>query len=212
MGEKFQNRYRISSARLKNWDYRSNGMYFITICCYSRVHHFGEVVNGSMRLSDTGKICDNYLNAIPAHFPFLLLDAAVVMPDHLHAIIVIDGVDLKDGMNGDDLIDGIDGSGMKSGIELGIRDIIGDLGDMDMDRDVACNVCTADPAMAAISPKYGSLATVVRSFKSAVNKDARLINPRFKWQARFHDHIIRDEGSHQRIKNYINENPRNWGK
>ena len=183
MGEKFQNRYRIPSARLKNWDYRSKGLYYITICCHRRVHHFGEVHNGRMVLSGIGEICDKYLKESPAHFPFVVVDAAVVMPDHLHAILMIDGDD--------------------------------GLGDIDIDRDVACNVCTPDPirnaAMAAISPQYGSLASVVRSFKSAVSKEAHLINAGFRWHARFHDSIIRDEDEHLRIKKYIDDNPRKWG-
>ena len=75
--------------------------------------------------------------------------------------------------------------------------------------DVACNVSTM---MAKISPKPGSISTIIRSYKSVVTKNARLINPDFKWQARFHDHIIRDTQSFNNIHHYIEKNPVNWNK
>jgi putative transposase len=64
--------------------------------------------------------------------------------------------------------------------------------------------------MAIISPKPGSLAAIIRSYKSAVTKNARLIYAGFDWQFRFHDHIIRDDNECQRITNYIRNNPDNW--
>ncbi len=54
--EKFKSKYRIPSARLINWDYGSEGMYFITICTKNREHFFGEIRNGEMQLSEIGAI------------------------------------------------------------------------------------------------------------------------------------------------------------
>ncbi len=73
-----------------------------------------------------------------------------------------------------------------------------------------CNVSTKNAAMSSISPKPGSLSTILRSFKSAVKKDAEFINPDFEWQPRFHDHIIRDAESYHRITKYIETNIQNW--
>ncbi len=64
----------------------------------------------------------------------------------------------------------------------------------------------------AFGPQRKNVSSILRGFKSAVTKQARQITPDFKWQARFHDHIIRDDASFQRISNYINNNPANWGK
>ncbi len=181
MSDKFQNKYRIPSARLKDWDYRWYAMYFVSICTKNRKHYFGEITDGEIILSETGKLCEKYLNEIPEHFPFVLLDSSVVMPNHVHAIIVIDNPEQT--------------------LHC---------------RDVACNVSTDNDektkniAMASISPKSGSLSTIIRSFKSAVTKNAHLINADFEWQSRFHDHIIRNNESYQRIKNYIETNPKNW--
>ena len=65
--------------------------------------------------------------------------------------------------------------------------------------------------MSAISPKAGSLSAIVRSYKSAVTCWAGLNGyDSFAWQARFHDHIIRDEAELNRIRRYIHDNPLNW--
>ena len=59
-------------------------------------------------------------------------------------------------------------------------------------------------------PGENSISSIIGSYKSVVSKNAHLINPDFAWQSRFHDHIIRDEDSFKRIKNYISNNPENW--
>lgn len=61
-----------------------------------------------------------------------------------------------------------------------------------------------------ISPKVGSVSTIIRSYKSIVTSKAKAINPNFAWQSRFHDHIIRDANSLSNIQNYISNNPQNW--
>lgn len=64
--------------------------------------------------------------------------------------------------------------------------------------------------MASISPKPGSISTIIRSYKSAVSKPAHKTNSDFDWQERFHDHIIRNEEAFIRIRNYIINNVKNW--
>ncbi len=56
MADKFQNKYRISSTRLKDWDYGSNANYFVTICTKDREHYFGEITNGKMELNKIGEL------------------------------------------------------------------------------------------------------------------------------------------------------------
>lgn len=55
---KFNNKYRIPSARLKDWDYRNHAAYFITICTKSSQHFFGDIQNGEMQLSAIGQIAE----------------------------------------------------------------------------------------------------------------------------------------------------------
>ena len=88
--KKYNNKYRIETTRLKNWDYGWNGAYFITICTKNRIHYFGEIKNQKMQLSGIGKMAEKYWHEIPAHFPFVKLDAFIVMPNHIHGIIIID--------------------------------------------------------------------------------------------------------------------------
>ncbi len=77
------------SIRIKGYDYSSEGAYYVTIVTYRRVRLFGEILNEEMALSDFGRIVDECWRAIPEHFPFVELGAYVVMPNHVHGIIVI---------------------------------------------------------------------------------------------------------------------------
>ncbi|MBL7914950.1 MAG: hypothetical protein JNL49_07885 [Bacteroidia bacterium] len=61
-------------------------------------------------------------------------------------------------------------------------------------------------------PQSKNLGSILRGYKIGVTKKSKLICPKFKWQPRYHDHIIRDEAEYQRIHNYIIANPKNWGK
>ena len=88
--DKFKAKYRVQSARLKNWDYTSNGYYYVTICTYERIEYFGKIKNGVVMLSDIGKIADTCWLSIPEYFPFASLDGYVIMPNHIHGIIAID--------------------------------------------------------------------------------------------------------------------------
>jgi REP element-mobilizing transposase RayT len=87
--DNFKNKYRIPSARAQWWDYGSNASYFITICTENREHYFGEIYNSEMQLSEIGKIVNICWREIPQHFPFVELDAFVIMPNHVHGIVVI---------------------------------------------------------------------------------------------------------------------------
>ena len=84
----FNNRYRISSSRLPCWDYGKSGWYFVTICTQDRNPFFGEIVGGTMRLSPMGLVVRRCWAEIPKHFPNAQLDESVIMPDHMHGIII----------------------------------------------------------------------------------------------------------------------------
>ena len=64
--------------------------------------------------------------------------------------------------------------------------------------------------MSKISPKAGSISTIIRSYKSVVTKHARRLGFQFRWQARFYDHIIKNDNSYDRITDYIINNPSKW--
>lgn len=84
-----QVRHRRRSIRLQGYDYTQTGAYFVTLCTYKREHLFGHVANDVMVLNDAGiTVADCWL-AIPDHFPHVELDEFVVMPKHVHGIVVI---------------------------------------------------------------------------------------------------------------------------
>lgn len=89
MPEKFKDKYQIRSARLENYDYSQNGMYFVTICTKNREEYFGEIVNGKMDLNNIGKIVYKELLQTSKIRSNINLDQWVIMPNHLHVIIEI---------------------------------------------------------------------------------------------------------------------------
>lgn len=80
------------SVRLKDHDYSSEGLYFVTICTKDRECLFGKIVNGQVRLNAYGETVLNCWNEIPKHFSHVILDSFVVMPNHIHAILSISNV------------------------------------------------------------------------------------------------------------------------
>ena len=88
--DRFQNKYRIESARADWHDY-DGGSYFITICTKNREHFFGEIVNGEMVLSDIGKYAEEQFKNVSSHYPYAEIPLWTIMPNHLHAIVIIDG-------------------------------------------------------------------------------------------------------------------------
>ena len=93
--ERFQNLYRISSARAKWHDY-NGGMYFITLCTQNREHFFGEIQNGVMHLTEIGKYTQDCVQDIPSHNPYAEIPLFVIMPNHIHLVVTIDGGDCRD--------------------------------------------------------------------------------------------------------------------
>ncbi|HTY36592.1 MAG TPA: transposase [Bacteroidota bacterium] len=172
---RFEEKYHVDSKRLKGYDYSLPGKYFVTICTKSRVNFFGVVEHKTMRLSQAGKIAGACWMEIPEHHDHVVLDEFIVMPNHVHGILVL--------------------------ISECSR------------SDVACNVTATvgGSFMSAISPKQGSLGSIVRSYKSAVaNQCHRIGLDDFQWQPRYHDHIIRDHNELSRIRAYIRNNPGKW--
>jgi REP element-mobilizing transposase RayT len=77
------------SIRLKGFDYGTPGAYFVTICAHNRACVFGEVVDDVVRLNDPGNIVAASWADLPTHYPHVRLDAFVVMPNHVHGILLL---------------------------------------------------------------------------------------------------------------------------
>ena len=86
--EKFKGKYRIKSARASWHDY-NGGAYFITICTKNRVHYFGENIDGEMVLSEIGEYCAEQFRNVSSHYPYAIIPLFVILPNHIHAIVII---------------------------------------------------------------------------------------------------------------------------
>jgi REP element-mobilizing transposase RayT len=83
-------RHHRRSIRLRDYDYSQVGAYFVTVCTHNRTCLFGDVVDGEMVTNDAGRIVQAIWKALPLHYPGVALDEFVIMPKHVHGIIVLD--------------------------------------------------------------------------------------------------------------------------
>ncbi len=190
MSDRFRNKYRIASTRLQAWNYGWNAPYFITICTRGKECFFGTIEDGRMTLSEIGSIVQLEWLKTPELRPDMniKLGAFVVMPNHFHSIVLIGkNVFNKPGKD----------------VRPACRDA------MHCVSTPKTSTKTTTPQN-QFGPQRKNLASIVRGFKSAVTKQARIIDPAFGWQPRYHDHIIRNEKSYNRIKQYILNNPALW--
>lgn len=77
------------SIRLRGYDYSQAGAYFVTVCAQGRACLFGEILNGTLHMSQSGEIVVRWWESIAEHFSNVELDAYVVMPNHMHGIVVL---------------------------------------------------------------------------------------------------------------------------
>jgi len=176
------------SIRLQGYDYSSAGAYFVTLVTWRRECLFGEIVNGEMVLNDFGKIIQWEWLELPKRFRYIELGEFIIMPNHLHFILIFrepvgaTRQGLTDALAGKAPMqtiasDGMDGSPLPHG------------------------------------PKSASLGAIVSQFKSRVTKRLWKI-PALKntpiWQRNYYEHIIRNEPEMDRITRYIASNPARW--
>ena len=191
--EKYQNKFRIKSNRLTTWDYTIAWWYYVTINTFNHKEYFGEIKNGKMELNEIGKIAEEELLLTPKLREYVELDDYVIMPNHIHAIIIIN-----------ESVETCRGMSENHGNIINNR------------RDVARYISTdgdeqTENYFSKISPKPKSLSSIVRSYKSAVTKRIRKIGiNNFKWQSNFYDRIIRNESELFNIRKYIEQNPLKW--
>ncbi len=190
----FQGHLRAESTRLPVWDYRSNGYYFVTICTKDRAPVLGEIFDASVQLSTIGEIVATEWLGIAIRRRDVALDQWVVMPNHIHGIVIIRrerGVETPQrGRDQNPIHDDA-----ASTDDPGVQPIL---------RGVSTRV--APSRLLA-----GSLGAIIGQFKSRATKrawQAGFLD--FGWQPRFYDHIIRDDRSLDRIRQYIIDNPAKW--
>ena len=196
MTEKFQNKYRIASARWQNWDYGCRGAYFITLCTANREYFFGEIENGKMEATEIGSVAEQeWIKTIEIR-PDMNLSFGdfVVMPNHFHAIIFI-----GENKYNAHCTDAQCRDAMHRVSTTGTPSATG----------------TPTPIITNkfahhFGPQSKNLASIMRGFKSAITTYARKNNILFGWQPRYHDHVIRNGQEYNMIANYIQNNIAHW--
>ncbi len=238
MEDKFKGKYRIPSARLANWDYANDGAYFITICTANRQHFFGECIDGKMKLTTAGIIVQGLWYDIPNHSPTVELGEFVVMPNHIHGILILDKSNVET-LPATSNNDGDNNNNNKTIINDNNKTIINDddktlpatsendddnndnhktIINDDNNKTINDNTKTLRATslpnifFSEISPKSGSVSRILGSYKSSCTRHINLAFPdlNFGWQARFWDNIIRNDQSFENISDYIVNNPKNW--
>lgn len=96
---KFINEFQVESARLKDRDYSIPWWYFVTINTKGHICWFGKVTKNKMVLSDLGKAAECFWKEIPKHYPSVELDYYIVMPNHLHGIVILNNSETCHGMS-----------------------------------------------------------------------------------------------------------------
>ncbi len=174
------------SIRLRGYDYSKSGTYFITICTNSRQCLLGRTADGKMVLNDGGKIIEKYWLEIPQHFPHAQPDEFVVMPNHVHGIVVL----LEPNNTPENV-----------GANVGAKDI-------SPLRKSRINDISQPRKPRGTSKTIGS---IVRGFKIGVTKWFRQnTDICIVWQRNYYEHIVRSDDELNRIRKYIINNPANW--
>ena len=163
-------RNRRRSLRLPGYDYSVSGAYFVTVCTRNKVCLFADIVDWEKDLNGAGQIIRAVWDELPKRYANIDLDLFVVMPNHVHGIVVLTGTSVV-------------------GAGLALPDRKGS---------------------ASSAPTFGD---VIRGFKSisAIQVNRLLMRTgQPLWQRNYYEHIIRDENSLERIREYIAANPHNW--
>ena len=205
---KYKNKYRIPSARHQHWDYRWAAAYFITICTHHRLHYFGDVVDKRMVLSPLGVLADVFWYEIKNHAQHIELGEFVVMPNHMHGILILTGVENVETRHALSPPNAPNVSNVETRHALSLPN------EPNVETRHALSLPTTPPKTLGQqrfqNQGKNSISSIIGGYKSAVTKHAHRLGFDFAWQPRFHDHIIRDEPSFDRISQYIIDNAENW--
>ncbi len=170
-----------------NWHKYNGAEYFVTICTGGREHYFGEVHDGQTQLTAVGECLRAQIENIQNHYPYATIPLYVIMPNHTHLIVVIDGDKTSDNV-GTRFIASVDNIGADAMNRVPTGGVTGNKNPM----------------------LNETLGTIIRGLKARVTKYARENGIPFAWQPRYHDRIVRNQNEMNCIAEYIEHNPLVW--
>jgi REP element-mobilizing transposase RayT len=176
------------SPRLQGYDYSTQGLYFVTICTHERVHLFGNIRDGETVLSEAGQVAEVELEQVATYWSGMVeLDCFVVMPNHVHMIVVITGQEMD----------------VQEQQQTEERQTDGQRSEAQQ----------TDAPQTDAQKRVPTLGRIVNGYKGGTTRlmRQRLNEPEMVvWQGRYHDHIIRHDHDLNRIREYVAHNPARW--
>ena len=169
------------SIRLRNYDYRNSGAYFVTICTFQRECLFGVVMDGEMRMNESGMLAHACWQGIPEHFPEVELDVYVIMPNHIHGILVMHDRSRARHTLPDSLV-------------------------LTRNNVNQARATHASPLRRSVGAIVGSFkSAVTKQMNEGRDNPGSTV-----WQRNFYEHIIRNDEELAKSRRYITENPSKW--
>ncbi|WP_348824746.1 transposase [Flavobacterium aestuarii] len=253
----FKNKYKTESNRLKNWDYSSKAIYFITIVTKNRESIFGDIINKKMILNDNGKIIKTELLKSIQIRDRWFFHNWVIMPNHIHLLIEIVSTNTMDSTN-DNTHNSVEMhvetlcSASLPTQRLSLNESTKKILPADTDIEIVKSFISYDAYLSyiksidnvktnnvvethvqthvethcsvslqsnksktnSLSRKPDSISSFVAIFKSITTKQINRLtesnNCDSIWQSNYHDHIVKDYNSFDKIYYYIKNNPKNW--
>jgi REP element-mobilizing transposase RayT len=195
-------RFHRRSIRLPEYDYSQEGVYYITICTQGRKCLFGDIADGTVELSKYGRIAERCWRELTEYYDGIMLDAYVIMPNHIHAIIIITGDVTRRGEVVSPQYEMLKDNIVQGDVVLpqnGINNNIINPGEVTSPLQVLGNKHTLGKILEYY--KYQTTKIINQIHNSPVNKI---------WQRNYYERVIRNEKSLNRIRGYIRNNPWNW--
>ncbi|MDH4474785.1 MAG: hypothetical protein QE487_19425 [Fluviicola sp.] len=196
-----RHKFKNGQLRLRSWNYSWDGCYFITIKTIDRTPFFGEIVAGKMILNEAGKLAFELWEAIPEQFNFIHLGEFIVMPDHIHGILILQHPD-NHHLN---LAKDCSGVAIHRDQKeyLSLKENLTNTNYL-ASKNIGGITGISNPML------HENISKVIRWYKGRCSFEVRKIGIPLEWQTRFYDHVIRDQNAFDRISQYIIDNPKNW--
>jgi putative transposase len=189
------------SIRLKGYDYSSEGLYFITICCQDRVCRFGDVLDGKMILNEFGQIANDEWIKLVDRFENFELDAFQIMPNHMHGIIKLKEPHVGSGFTPDQSSQNEPNKNEPNKNEPNAIE------SNNIQHIIIENKTSNNNS--SISDIIGAYKSIVSNGCLEIYKSRNQMMGKL-WQRNYYEHIIRDARAYENIANYILNNPQKW--
>ena len=190
-----------NSIRLKEYNYSSNGAYFVTICAHKKEKLFGGIENQEMKLNEVGQIVKEEWERTAFLRPSVVIDEFIIMPNHFHGIIWIA-----------DALHDVGATRWVAPPRLVAPLAVQEADPIERATQRVAPTNANETRISPIGPGKNTIGAIVGQFKSAVTKRILHTNPFFGgvWQRNYYERIIRNDAELNAIRAYIEENPKKW--